>query len=223
MYNRFGSRALLLLVLAPRAVAAAPAETFGVAAPVREVLKAARQLPSERLGIAVAAVPALRLEAVDREALLREDLAAKASGEASAKGTRYGVGRALRLTAPDGHWYDLADGSRLWVGEIVAAEALGVRLHFRDVHLPAGAELAAAASSEGEAGAFRSGSSRFDAETRPQFFFPGAPADFWTGSFSGDRVRVEYLAPPAPASRCLSRSTACSTSTAIRWPSWPRG
>jgi hypothetical protein len=200
MYNRFGSRALLLLMLAPRAVAAVPAETFGVAAPVREVQKAARQLPSERLGIAVAAVPFLRLEALDREALLREDLAAKASGEASAKGMRYGIGRALRLTAPDGHWYDLADGSRLWVGEIVAAEALGVRLHFRDVHLPAGAELAASASSEGEAGAFRSGSSRFDAETRPQFFFPGAPADFWTGSFSGDQVRVEYLAPAGSGS-----------------------
>ena len=209
MYNRFGSRALLLLILAPgaRGVASAtpptPAETFGVEAPAGGAHKAARQLPSERLGVALAPVPALRLEAVDRDALLQEDLAAKASGEASAKGMRYGVGRALRLTAPDGQWYGLADGGRLWVGEIVAAEALGVRLHLRDVHLPAGGELAVASSAQGNPGAFRNGSSRFDAETQPQFFFPGQfpgrTADFWTGSFSGERVRVEYLAPAGSA------------------------
>ncbi len=207
MYNRFGSRALLLLMLAAQAADAAfaapptPAETFGVAAPLRETQKAARQLPSERLGIALAtelAVPAVRLEAVDREALLREDLAAKTDGRAVEKGVRYGVGRALRLAAPDGQWYDLADGSRLWAGEIVAAEALGVRLHFAGVHLPAGSELAVsapAAPSPEAAGSFHNGSSRFDAGAQPQFFFPGTETDFWTGSFAGERVRVEYLAP----------------------------
>jgi lysyl endopeptidase len=195
MYNGFGSCALLLLMLAPGAAFAAPAETFGVEAPAAVPHKAARRLPSERLGVALAGVPALRLNALDRDALLREDLAARQSGEASAKGMRYGVGRALRLTAPDGQWYDLADGSRLWVGEIVAAEALGVRLHFGNAHLPAGSELAVSAPAEEIAGAFHNGSSRFDPEAQPQFFFSGQSTDFWTGSFFGDRVSVEYLAP----------------------------
>src|ERR1700712_2028629 len=100
MYNGFGSRALLLLMLAPGAsfaASATPTETFGVQAPAAVPHKAARRLPSERLGVAPAPMPALRLDAVDRDALLKEDLAAKASGEASAKGMRYGVGRALRL------------------------------------------------------------------------------------------------------------------------------
>jgi lysyl endopeptidase len=156
-------------------------ETFGIAGPpAYKALKPVRLAPAERLGIDPGNLAAVRLPAVDRDALLREDAAA--AGEERAKGLRYGVGRDLRLSARDGEWFDLADGSRLWIGEIVAADALGVRLHFQGVRLPAGAELAVHAPLAG------SEVERYEGS-------PAQPGDFWTGSFAGDRVRVEYLSP----------------------------
>ncbi len=195
-------------LLAAGAVWAAAPETFGVAGPAEyRTLKPARPTPAERLGIDLGTVPAVRLPVVDREALLREDAAAP--GTARAKGgLRYGVGRALRLAARDGEWLDLADGSRLWVGEIVAADALGVRLHFQRVRLPPGAELAVYAPLTGYAadeaaeGTARSGDPRSDPDRNVEHYEGSAaqPADFWTGSFAGERVRIEYLSlPGAPA------------------------
>src|SRR4029077_13630900 len=64
-------------LLAAGAVWAAPPETFGIAGPAEyKTLKPVRPTPAERLGIDLGTVPAVRLPAVDREALLREDAAA---------------------------------------------------------------------------------------------------------------------------------------------------
>jgi hypothetical protein len=167
------------------ALRAEPPETFGVEGPAAyKTLKSVRPTPAERLGIDLGTVPALQLPAVDRDALLREDAAA--AGEGKAKGLRYGVGRDLRLSARDGEWFDLADGSRLWVGEIVAGDALGLRLHFQRARLPAGAELAVYAPLAG------SEVERYEGS-------PAQPGDFWTGSFPGERVRVEYSSPAGAA------------------------
>ncbi len=176
--------ACLGALLAAGALRAEPPETFGVEGPAAyKALKSARPTPAERLGIDLGSVPAIRLPAVDRDALLREDAAA--SGEGKAKGLRYGVGRDLRLSAGDGEWFDLTDGSRLWVGEIAAADALGIRLHFQRVRLPAGAELAIHTPQAPLAG---SEVERYEGS-------PAQPRDFWTGTFSGERVRIEYLSP----------------------------
>jgi lysyl endopeptidase len=178
--------ACLGALLAAGALRAEPPETFGVEGPAAyKALKSARPTPAKRLGIDLGSVPAVRLPAVDRDALLREDAAA--SGEGRAKGLRYGIGRDVRLAAGDGEGFELADGSRLWVGEVVAAGALGVRLHFRGVHLPAGAELAVYAPLAPSAAERYEGS-------------PAQSVDFWTGSFAGERVRVEYFSPPGGAS-----------------------
>jgi hypothetical protein len=133
------------------------------------------------MGVELRAVPEVRLPAIDRETLLREDAAAGGSGKA----LRYGVGRDVRISAGDGDWYDLAGGRRLWVGEIAAAGALGVRLHFQG-RLPAGAELAVYAPDEKGKREVREG-------------FPEGRTDFWTGSFPGERARIEYLTPAGPA------------------------
>jgi hypothetical protein len=207
IWRSTGPVAALGALLAAGTVWAAPPETFGVAGPAAyKALKPVRPTPAERLGLDLGAVPAVRLPAVDREALLREDAAAP--GTAWAKGVRYGVGRVLRLAAGDGEWLDLADGSRLWVGEIVAGDALGVRLHFQGVRLSPGAELAVYAplagysSAEADQGTARSGDPRSDPDRNVEHYEGSAaqPADFWTGSFAGERVRIEYLSPPgAPA------------------------
>jgi hypothetical protein len=203
--KRFDGRAILLVaalgaLLASGALQAAPPETFGVEGPAAyKALKADPLTPSETLGIDLGTVPAVRLPAIDQDALLREDAAA--SGETRAKGLRYGVGRDVQLSARDGAWYDLTDGSHLWVGEVVAADALGVRLHFQNVHLPAGAELAVYAPLAGYSphdageGTARSGFPRFDPDRNVERHGGSAEAEFWTGTFAGERVRIEYRSP----------------------------
>src|SRR5436305_13573121 len=58
------------------------------------------------------------------------------------KRVRYGIGRNVALRAGDGHWYDLADGGRLWTVDLKSPAALGLRLHFDRLRLPSGARIA---------------------------------------------------------------------------------
>jgi lysyl endopeptidase len=183
----------------------AAAEAFGVAGPrLEKALKPVRPTPSEKYGIDFAIVPEMRLKAVDTDALLRED--AKAEREGITKVLRFGVGRDLQLAARDGFWYDLPDGKRLWVGEVVSTDAIGLRLHFKDVRLPAGAELAVYAPLESDParGLVKSGSPLFDPDRYVELYDAAGPiakrGDFWTGSLFGDRTRIEYLAPAGTAS-----------------------
>jgi lysyl endopeptidase len=179
------------------------AETFAITSPAQQSLKPVRPTPSEKAGISLGAVPEVRLKALDTDALLKEDALAERQGRV--KGLRYGVGRAVQMSVKDGHWYDLADGARLWVGEIVSPEALGVRLHFKDVRMPAGAVLAVYASPVGDParGIAKNGFQRFDPERRVEFHDASAAmanrTEFWTGTVLGERARIEYLAPAGAA------------------------
>jgi hypothetical protein len=137
------------------------------------------------MGVALREVPQVRLPAIDRDKLLREDEAAPGRGKA----LRDGVSRAVRISARDGHGYDLAAGRRLWVGEIVSPGALGLRLHFKG-RLPAGSELAVYAPSIKETRELHAS-------------FPEGRSDFWTGTIGGERARIEYLSPAGGSSREL--------------------
>jgi lysyl endopeptidase len=174
------------------------AETFGAQAPSRsKALKPVRPTPSEKTGVGLVSVTAKRLGRVDVDKLLVEDSLAERRGR---KVLRYGIGRDLRMAAADGDCQDIADGSRLWVAEVASTDALGVRLHFKDVRLPAGAELAVYAAPGGREGEVRIGYSRFDPERHVELYSAASvQPDFWTGSFAGDRVRIEYLAPAGSA------------------------
>ena len=177
------------------------AEAFGVRGPaLQKSLKPVRPTPSEELGIDLTAVPEVRLKAVDTDALLRED-AEKERGARVKAALRFGVGRDVAVAARDGNWYDLPGGKRLWVAEIVSTDAIGLRLHFKNVELPAGAELAvyAPGGSDPARGILKSGSSRFDPDRYVEFYEAASPiakrGAFWTGTLFGDRARIEYLAP----------------------------
>jgi hypothetical protein len=136
------------------------------------------------------------------------------------KVVRYGVGREVELTTRDGDWTDLEDGRRLWIAELTSPEAIGLRVHFRDVLLPAGARLAIyAADLRG-----------FDAAKNPVEIHGGPLGDdrrhdFWTGSMPGERSAHRVPGDKgerrsrAAATRCRSRWIASSTSIAIpcRW------
>ncbi len=185
--------------------AAAPAadETFGIRAPqsLPKAVKAVRPTPSEKMGVNLGTLPEVRLSAVDKDLLLKEDAV---NQRLRVKTLRFSVGRAVKVSAPDGNWFDLAGGARLWAAEIVSPDALGLRLHFKSLRLPAGAELALYAPDGAVQGVARNGFAQFDPDRKVEFHeaSPAASGDFWSRTFAGERVRVEYLAP-AGASREL--------------------
>ncbi len=180
-------------------------QTFGLKMPSRELKagKPVRLTPSERAGMTLVAVPEVRLKAVDRDALLKEDAENERLGRT--KITRFGVARAVQVAAGDGDWYDIGGGARMWAGDVVSTDAVGIRLHFKNVHLPAGAELAVYAPRDGSGagGVLKNGFPAFDPERFVEHY-QGSEAqsrrpDFWTGTLFGERVRIEYLAPAGAA------------------------
>lgn len=182
----------------------APAEAFGATFPARpgKTMKPVQPTPSERLGVDLGTVPSVRLAPLDREALREEDAVRGRMG--AVKLLRYGVGREVAVGAVDGHWHELSGGARLWAAEIVSTDALGVRLHFKSLQLPEGAELAVYSPSESDParGVIKIGSPRFDPERyveRYQASSPLAGGDLWTGTFASDRVRIEYFVPAGAA------------------------
>lgn len=176
-------------------------EAFGLQAPKSpfKAVKAVRPTPSEKMGVNLGTLPEVRLPALDKSALLKED--AVNQQRLRVKTLRFGVGRKVQVAAPDGNWYDLANGSRLWAAEIVSSDAVGLRLHFNGLQLPAGAELAVYAPDGAAPGVARTGYSPFAPDRNVEFHEASAAAsgDLWTRSFFGDRVRVEYLAPAGAA------------------------
>lgn len=178
--------------------------------------KPAPALPSERLGIDLSMVAEVMLPGVDAAQLLREDEEQGRLG--GGKALRIGVGRDIAVGAAvgvavgastgsvrtvgtalagegaDGHWFDLAGGARLWAIEVGSAGALGLRLHFRDVRLPAGAELAVYSPADLPALGRRQGGSTAGAG-RVEIHRSGGRDDFWTATLAGERVRIEYYLP----------------------------
>jgi hypothetical protein len=185
--------------------AAQAPQTFGIALPQRagKSLKPVRLPPSEQAGIALGTVPEVRLQAIDRDAVLKEDALNERTG--MAKLLRFAVARDVQVSAASGNWVDAGGGARLWTADVVSSAALGIRLHFTNVHLTEGAELAVypVLDSSGAGGTVRSGFPGFDPE-RAVELYQGSEAlagrtDFWSGTQSGERVRIEYLAPAGAA------------------------
>jgi hypothetical protein len=183
--RRWLAAGLGLLLAWSAGAQAQPPEISGTPGPpARKAQKPVRPLPSEAMGVELRTVPEIRLPAIDREELLREDAAAPGRGKA----LRDGVVREVRMSARDGAWHDLS-GRHLWVVEVVSTGALGLRLHFKG-RLPAGSELAV--------------DSPAAKETRELHeSFPAGRNEFWTGTIVGERARIEYLSPAGGASREL--------------------
>lgn len=166
--------------------------------------KPARKTPSQRLSLDLAAVPEVRLGALNLERVFAEDKANAAV--TNTKVLRYGLGRDVRLSAVDGNWYDLADGAKLWVGDVASTDALGLRLHLSGLRLPQGAEIAVYAPSELDA---RSRYLKTGEVSAPaiDFYTAGSAAKadngVWTSTVVGDRARIEYFVPAGSARREL--------------------
>lgn len=127
-----------------------------------------------------AQVGEVRLPALDSKKLVADEAAQPQFG----KRLRVAVGRPIVVTAADGRWTDMPDGSRVWTVDIVSEQAKGVRLHIADANLPPGAELLVySPTSPGDvAGPYRARG-------------PRESGEFRTTTVFGDTVRIEYRVP----------------------------
>jgi lysyl endopeptidase len=185
--------AALLAVLAGAGAMPARAQTSPSASPqafgladdrAASPVESLQSAPSQRLGVALGAVPQVALAPVDAGLLLRED-AARARRDMN-KVLRFGIGRAVRAAAQDGSWYRLADGGRLWALDVVSPGALGLRLHLADLRLPRlrqGAEIAVYAPDAPERVTLYAGDQ------------PSLDGDLWTPTVFGERLRLEVRLP----------------------------
>lgn len=146
--------------------------------------------PSVELGLTLTDVPAVALAALDHEALLAEDEASSSEY----KVLRVGVGRIVSVSQDDGQWHDFEPagdgeegeeerGASLWVGDVVSAGAIGLRLHVTS--LPPGGRLAVYAPAGGKPSDVQI------FETPPD----SADGGFWSGSVSGEQARIEIYYP----------------------------
>lgn len=151
------------------------------AAPTR----ARRALPPSLLGAAspITAVEQVRMPAVDRDALLAEDLDLERSGVVHRP--RFAKTLPVSLTLDSaGTWESLADGSRLWRLRISSPGALSLNLALARFDLPPGAAMWL----HDEDGAQLRG---------PYTAWDRKPdGGLWTPVVLGDELVVELLLPP---------------------------
>ncbi|UCE61401.1 MAG: hypothetical protein JSU63_06560, partial [Phycisphaerales bacterium] len=138
------------------------------------------QAPSLAYGVDVKSIVQVGLGPVDVAALLEED-AARARLD---KVLRYGVGRDIVVGMADGRWHEVPGEGSLWVVDVVAEAANGIRLHFVDVDMSPGAQLFVYAIAQPErlAGPYSNRGIHGDGQ-------------FWTPTRFGERLRVEYFVP----------------------------
>jgi len=155
---------------------------YGPAGP--SPIKPERQLPSARLGVMLNDVPALGLSALDHSVFIQED----EQNPATCKKLRVSVRRDLHLGPDDGRWTTLPGVGQLWMADVVSQGAFGLRIHFTDMNLPAGALLFVYSPT---LPGFANGPY--------QTVGPVGDGQFWAASTEGERARIELFIPDAGA------------------------
>ena len=135
--------------------------------------------PSFGLALEPGDVPLLALDALDLAALAEQDAAVEGGP------WRNGVVRELSIKPSDGLWRNAPDGGRIWMLDVLADAALGLRIHFAGMNLPDGASLYAYPVAA---------PARFIGPYQGRGLLPGG--SFWSPTlFAGD-VRIELYVPP---------------------------
>jgi len=163
----------------------AAAQAFGVedlapASPPKPPLQA----PSMALGLRLPAVSEVSLGEVREDVWDRIQAEDQEQAQVS-KVMRYGFWRPVGIDPRAlGDWVDVPDAGLLWVGELVVPEAVGVRLEFVAVDMPAGAQLFVYSPLLPE---------RVWGPYEGQGLH--GTGQFWTPTTLGERVRIEYFVP----------------------------
>ena len=167
-------RRLLVSALLSVAVAAPAAAGTEQESPARTRTLGAAWTPAN---LTATRAPLVALAPFDRSRALAVDAALAPLGGPQ----RIGEARAVELRPVDGAWLELPGGQARWAVELTSPEAVAMRLRFRDLRLPAGAELVVGAPSVTAARTYRG---------------DGSPrAMLWSPALPGDVARIEYLAP----------------------------
>ena len=146
---------------------------------------------SKSRSIVVKNVPEKRLPALNVQQLLAQDRHRELSGQ---KSRRIGVGRDLRVDINHGAWTRVAEEGWLWIADVVAEGAIGVRLHFAKFDLPSGASVTVYSPDEAVvAGPY---------EARG----PLHEGEFWTPTIVGERVRIEYFVSAGAGANAQQRA-----------------
>jgi len=126
----------------------------------------------------------IRLPAFDASHFIAEDIR---SADAIGAAPRVAAVRAMQgrpvEPALDGQWSVLADGSMVWRAQIQSPQALSVRLHFTMFELPEGAVLRVIGTDDSAVPRAYTGKG------------PLGDAEFWSHTFDGASVWLEYVAP----------------------------
>jgi hypothetical protein len=120
----------------------------------------------------------VRLGAFDTQPFIEED------AQRGGWPLRTGVAREVSIGGEDGQWEQLAGIGWLWTVRVVSDDATAIRLHFANVTLPEGAQIAV----RGESGLPLYG--YYDTHSRCV-----QHGEFWTTDISGDTALVEYFWP----------------------------
>lgn len=177
-------RCIFTAVLAGAGTSVALSETYEVDTVVDprplSVPKAKIVPHSAALLSATDSIAELRLPPLDMQAVLAQD----AQRTAEDKVLRIGIERPLRLDIDAGEWLDLPDGAATWVLDIVAEDALGLRVRFTGAQLPSGTRLVV-----------------FSPDDPAQVCGPYTGAGYdgsgliWADSIFQSRIRIEYYIP----------------------------
>jgi hypothetical protein len=137
--------------------------------------------PISRLrNVAPAVIRETRLPRLHVQQLRAEDAHRAVSGQ---KTRRIGIGRAVHVEMNDGDWTQVGNEGWLWSADVIAEEAVGVRLHFSKIALAEGANLVVYAPDETVVAGPYLGAG------------PLGEGEFWTPTIFGERARVEYFVP----------------------------
>lgn len=149
--------------------------------------------PSIEFGVQATAAP-VELALIDDSQWARID-AEDAERADLDKVIRYGFWRAIGVDAlTAGEWIEIADVGYLWIADVIAPDAVGLRLHFVDVDLPEGARLYV-----------------YSPDVPEKLWGPYegrglAAGEIWTPTTFGPTARIEYFVPIVHAKGDLTAS-----------------
>lgn len=167
----------------PKRAAAQTIEAFGQSDPRVVQSKGGSPLAQEDAALANvlgAMEPDVRLDALDHAALLAEDTA----NAATEKRLRIGMVREIPLGTSAGTWHSVAGVGEVWTLGLTSDGAVGLRVHFTEVNLPDGGQLAVWSAT--------------DAVLMDGPFTGRGPleeGEFWTTVLPGEAAVVAYVAP----------------------------
>ncbi len=167
-------------VVCPAVAGQAPEAFVATHAALEDLAKPAFRPYSEFFGLEERAGFEFNLGPIDLSGIFAEDEQAREAGD---KTLRIGIQRGVGADIRHGRWIDVV-GGRLWILDVLSAGAVGLRLHFDGMAIPAGAGMVVYSPLD-------------PAQVHGPYEGAGhlGTGEFWSPTVEGSRARVEYFVP----------------------------